>query len=365
MQSLARDPASTQTFKVLGSSDLATFGSSAFIGLGAILRVVAPAQFACNAAGLWIGELRVRAQRGRRQRGLAPVRADHRPPSRCCRPRIRPRTCTSTRTRSRIRAQCQAGNEGYTKPGRCIGNPGRRRTSSRTRRRRPACWPRARTRGWCHEPATTPAQTRPPAAARMHPLIAAVARDLRDRVRHLLRVQRRAPVRPPLHVCTRSSTTRVNVRSGDPVRIAGIDVGEVRAPARTGRHDQDRVLDADATDSRSTPTRRSRSATACSSRAATTSPLSGQPERADRERRARRSRSRTSSAPVQFFKLLSTFDADTRATSLDNILDTLQRRASARSPGQPMPDERRRGLKWRCPQLTPLLKDTSPGSRRR
>jgi phospholipid/cholesterol/gamma-HCH transport system substrate-binding protein len=54
VDALARDPASTQTFKVLGSSDLATFGASAFIGLGAILRTVAPAQFACNTAALWV-----------------------------------------------------------------------------------------------------------------------------------------------------------------------------------------------------------------------------------------------------------------------------------------------------------------------
>jgi len=53
VQALARDPASTQTFKVLGSSDLATFGSSALVGLGAILRTVAQAQFSCNVAGLW------------------------------------------------------------------------------------------------------------------------------------------------------------------------------------------------------------------------------------------------------------------------------------------------------------------------
>ena len=54
VDALARDPASTQTFQVLGSSDLATFGSSAVLGLGAILQSVAPAQFACNVAGLWV-----------------------------------------------------------------------------------------------------------------------------------------------------------------------------------------------------------------------------------------------------------------------------------------------------------------------
>jgi hypothetical protein len=54
VNALAHDPASTQTFKVLGSSDLATFGASAFIGLGAILRTVATAQFACNTTALWV-----------------------------------------------------------------------------------------------------------------------------------------------------------------------------------------------------------------------------------------------------------------------------------------------------------------------
>ncbi len=53
VDALARDPAATQTFEVLGSTDLATFGSSAFIGLGAILDTVAQAQFACNVAPLW------------------------------------------------------------------------------------------------------------------------------------------------------------------------------------------------------------------------------------------------------------------------------------------------------------------------
>lgn len=51
---LAKDPASIQTFQVLGSSNLATFGASAFIGLGAILQAVAGEQLACNVTGLWV-----------------------------------------------------------------------------------------------------------------------------------------------------------------------------------------------------------------------------------------------------------------------------------------------------------------------
>ena len=54
VQALATDPASTETFHALGSNDLATIGSSGFMGLGAILRAVAPAQFSCNVAGLWL-----------------------------------------------------------------------------------------------------------------------------------------------------------------------------------------------------------------------------------------------------------------------------------------------------------------------
>jgi virulence factor Mce-like protein len=51
---LAADPASTEAFTVLGVNDLGTTGSSAFIGLGAILNTVEQAQDYCNAAGLWV-----------------------------------------------------------------------------------------------------------------------------------------------------------------------------------------------------------------------------------------------------------------------------------------------------------------------
>ena len=51
---LVHDPAAAQALGVIGSNDLGTLGSSAFIGLGAILKSVAPAQFHCNVAGLWV-----------------------------------------------------------------------------------------------------------------------------------------------------------------------------------------------------------------------------------------------------------------------------------------------------------------------
>ncbi len=50
---LASNPAAIQTFHVLGDNDLATFGASAFVGLGAILESAAPAQLACNVEGIW------------------------------------------------------------------------------------------------------------------------------------------------------------------------------------------------------------------------------------------------------------------------------------------------------------------------
>jgi virulence factor Mce-like protein len=50
---VGRDPNSVDTFKLLGTNDLATFGASAFVGLGAILKAAAPAQFACNTIAIW------------------------------------------------------------------------------------------------------------------------------------------------------------------------------------------------------------------------------------------------------------------------------------------------------------------------
>lgn len=50
---LASNPAAIETFNVLGDNDLATFGASAFVGLGAILDSAANAQLACNVEGMW------------------------------------------------------------------------------------------------------------------------------------------------------------------------------------------------------------------------------------------------------------------------------------------------------------------------
>ncbi len=53
VQQLAANPAAIATFNVLGDNDLATFGASAFVGLGAILESASTAQLACNSEGIW------------------------------------------------------------------------------------------------------------------------------------------------------------------------------------------------------------------------------------------------------------------------------------------------------------------------
>lgn len=127
VDALARDPASTQTFKVLGSNDLATFGASAFEGLGAILRAVAPSQFACNVAGLWVRNFASSLTEGDKAGAWL---------------RFAPILDTTGGTRSQIfqqgkpspdlhlnyypkenSSECQAGNEGYAGTQR-IGDPG-------------------------------------------------------------------------------------------------------------------------------------------------------------------------------------------------------------------------------------------------
>ena len=128
VDSLAREPASTDTFKVLGSSDLATFGSSAFVGLGAILRVVAPAQFACNTVGLWTANFDSALSEGDSTAGwlrFAPI---------IDLPEMLPASSPAADLHDNYypiedSSQCQAGNEPYT-PGRLIGNPAHTSTVS-------------------------------------------------------------------------------------------------------------------------------------------------------------------------------------------------------------------------------------------
>lgn len=126
IQALAKDPASTQTFKVLGSSDLATFGASAFVGLGAILRTTATAQFACNTTALWVRNFASSLSEGDSTAGwlrFAPIldaaqlfQAST----------IAPDLHVNYYPQEN-RNNCQAGNEVYSGPQK-IGNPGQTST---------------------------------------------------------------------------------------------------------------------------------------------------------------------------------------------------------------------------------------------
>ena len=106
---------------MLGSNDLATFGAS---GLDRARRDPArrrAGQFACNVAGLWLHNFASGLSRGRQQRRLAAVRADHR--SRRDAPGGHPSPDLHDNYYPiENSSQCQAGNEGYTgkQP---IGNP--------------------------------------------------------------------------------------------------------------------------------------------------------------------------------------------------------------------------------------------------
>lgn len=57
VDAFSRNPSATGAIQALGGNDLATFGGSAFIGLGAILRTTAAAQLNCNATALWMRNL--------------------------------------------------------------------------------------------------------------------------------------------------------------------------------------------------------------------------------------------------------------------------------------------------------------------
>lgn len=121
-RALAADPASTLTFKVLGTSDLGTFGASMFVGLGAILDAEAPAQFACNTIGLWVNNFASALSEGDSSGGwlrFAPINDPAQlfqtaKPSSDLHIDYYPQENSS---------QCQAGNEVYSGAQR-IGDPG-------------------------------------------------------------------------------------------------------------------------------------------------------------------------------------------------------------------------------------------------
>jgi virulence factor Mce-like protein len=124
IQLLARTPAAEETFKLLGRNDLATLGSSAFLGLGAILHAVGPAQLSCNVAGIWIRNIASFLSEGDAagtwirfsgvvDPSLSLDLLQNKPSADL---HVDPYPIEDS-------SECQAGNEGYA-TGQVIGNPG-------------------------------------------------------------------------------------------------------------------------------------------------------------------------------------------------------------------------------------------------
>jgi virulence factor Mce-like protein len=148
----------------------------------------------------------------------------------------------------------------------------------------------------------------------------------------------------------------VNVRSGDPVRIAGIDVGTVSGVSPAG--DATRVsftVAANGLPVHRDATVRIRDRLFLEgSYYLDLDP--GTPSAATLRSGATIPESQTIS-PVQFFQVLSTFDVATRA-SLTQLVATLSRGLAA-APGQPLADSGVGGLKQAFPEAAPAEKDVA------
>ena len=233
------------------------------------------AQFSCNVTGLWVRNFASSLSEGDSYGCVAAVRARPRPQRRHLRP-VLPAAEAVTRPASRPlpegeleRVPGRAMTSTAARSGSAI--PARPRRWSTTRRRRPACSREAGRWGSSHERRRHRAGTSRAGGAGggCHPLVVALLDDLRDRVRHLLRVQRGSPVRPQVHALRRGQQQRQPAR-----RLARADrrastsaASRASRPRDARRRSRSRSR---AAGSRSTGTRRSASATGCSSRAATT-----------------------------------------------------------------------------------------------
>jgi phospholipid/cholesterol/gamma-HCH transport system substrate-binding protein len=147
----------------------------------------------------------------------------------------------------------------------------------------------------------------------------------------------------------------VNVRSDSPVRIAGVDVGTVQGTAPRDRQteitftvsDEGRPIHADAT-----IRIRDRLFLEGGYYVELDPGTPGAPIVGDGHMFPRSQ----ASSPVQFFQLLSTFDAPTR-NSLADTFDTLNEGFSQTPPGRPLSDSGAGSFKQTIPQLTPGLVD--------
>ncbi|MBO0767181.1 MAG: MCE family protein [Solirubrobacterales bacterium] len=121
-KNLANDPSATQAFKNLGSTDLGTAGSSAFLGLGAIFNTVKDAQVSCNVVGTWSRNFAGIISEGNAQgnwlRMMPVVNTSDLLQSNQTSPDLHMNT-----NPQETGGQCQDGNESYA-PGTSIGSPG-------------------------------------------------------------------------------------------------------------------------------------------------------------------------------------------------------------------------------------------------
>lgn len=121
LDAFSRNPSALEAVRGLGGNDLATFGGSAFVGLGAILRTAARAQLNCNAAALWIRNLASVASEGDSGGNwlrMVPVFNSQQSVHQA---EPTPDLHVNPYPRENA-AECEAGNEPYA-PGRQIGNP--------------------------------------------------------------------------------------------------------------------------------------------------------------------------------------------------------------------------------------------------
>jgi virulence factor Mce-like protein len=152
----------------------------------------------------------------------------------------------------------------------------------------------------------------------------------------------------------------VNVSAGSPVRIAGIDVGQVTgvSPARHGT----RI--AFALDSSALPLHTDATVTIRDRlflEGGYYLALEPGSPNAPVAREGFTIQPQSTQTPVQFFQVLSTFDVAARA-NLEQLLNTADV-AFSQLPGEPITTSGAYGLKTALPQLVPILKDVSRISR--
>ncbi len=121
VEAFADNPASTQALKILGGEDLATFGTSAFVGLGAVLKTTWDAEKNCRVTSTWVKRITAITSDG--DEGGNWLRMGPVSDQEMARPSARPSERLHYNAYPNENAQeCEAGHEGYA-PGQSFGNP--------------------------------------------------------------------------------------------------------------------------------------------------------------------------------------------------------------------------------------------------